>query len=151
MMNLLPIPEILAGLGIAAIAFGVRAAWRAGFTGSGRRGAIAAAPADNECERIRARLIASCVLLVIVSIPLILHLVPPNGIYGFRTGATRSTPAIWYPANAFMGWALSIAAVASATLLVLLPGTAKRWLLWAAFVAPMAGAIALSFAYLSQL
>jgi hypothetical protein len=90
------------------------------------------------------------VLLVIVSIPLILHLVPPNGIYGFRTGATRS-PAIWYPANAFMGWALSIAAVASVTLLVLLPTTTKRWALWAAFVAPMAAAIGLSFAYLSQL
>lgn len=90
-------------------------------------------------------------MLVIISIPLILRLVPPNGIYGFRTEATRSTPEIWYSANTFMGWALSLAAVASATLLLRLPINAKRWVLWGAFVVPLAGAIALSFAYLRQL
>jgi uncharacterized membrane protein len=97
------------------------------------------------------RLLASCVLLVISSVPLILHLVPPNGLYGFRTGATTSTPAIWYPANAFLGWSLSIAGVASAALLVMLPMAAKRWVLWSVFVVPVAGAIALSLAYLSHL
>jgi uncharacterized membrane protein len=91
------------------------------------------------------------VLLVIISVPLILRLVPPNGMYGFRTGATRSTPAIWYQANAFMGWAVSIAAIGSATLLVVLPITAKRWVLWAVFFAPLAVAIVLSFAYLQRL
>jgi hypothetical protein len=72
-------------------------------------------------------------------------------MYGFRTGATRSTPAIWYQANAFMGWALSLAASASATLLVVLPMTAKRWMLWAVFFAPLAAAIVISFAYLQHL
>jgi hypothetical protein len=50
-----------------------------------------------------------------------------------------------------MGWALSIAAVASATLLVLLPMSTKRWVLWTVFVAPVIVAVALSLAYLSHL
>lgn len=152
-MDLVPIPEIVAALLISTIAVGARSAWRAWRTSSRRRETTVTyrAAADREPERTRARLVASCVILVIISIPLILRLVPPNGMYGFRTGATRSTPAIWYAANAFMGWALSIAAVASATLLVLLPLTAKRWTVWAVFVVPLAGAIALSFAYVIQL
>jgi len=72
-------------------------------------------------------------------------------MYGFRTGATRSTPAVWYQANAFSGWALSIAAVASAMLLVALPLTAKRWMLWAVFFGPIALATLLSFAYAGRL
>src|SRR5262245_2789393 len=152
MMNLVPIPEIVAALVISAIAFGIRVAWRVVRSRLGPGGSTATDQASDQVpDRTRARLTASCVLLVIISIPLILRLVPPNGVYGFRTGATRSTPAIWYPVNAFMGWALSIAAVASATLLGLLPMRTKRWMLWTAFVVPVAGAIALSFAYLSQL
>jgi uncharacterized membrane protein len=107
--------------------------------------------AASELPRVRARLIASCVMFAIISIPLILRLVPPNGLYGFRTGSTMSSPAIWYPANAFMGWTLLLAAVVSATLLVMLPATAKRWVLWVALWVPVLGSIAASFAYLNRL
>ena len=100
---------------------------------------------------MRARLFASCVLVAIISVPLILGVVPPNGIYGFRTAVTRSSRAIWYPANAFMGWALLVAAVISAVLLTILPATVKRWLLLATFLVPMLGAIAASFVYLNRL
>jgi hypothetical protein len=153
MMDVVPVPEILAALVVCAIAIATRIAWRAVRAGLRRRAETATpqATGDPEPERIRARLVASCVLLVIISVPLILRLVPPNGMYGFRTGATRSTPAIWYQANAFMGWALSVAAIASATLLVVLPMTAKRWMLWAVFFGPLAAAIALSFSYLQRL
>jgi hypothetical protein len=153
MMDLVPVPEILAAFVVSVIAIAIRVAWRAARGASRGRAETVRhqATSGGEPERIRARLVASCVLLVIVSVPLILRLVPPNGMYGFRTGATRSTPAIWYQANAFMGWALSIAAIASATLLVVLPMTAKRWVLWAVFFAPLAGAIVLSFAYLQRL
>jgi hypothetical protein len=151
--EMVPIPEIVAALVISAIAFGIRVAWTIARTGSGRRGETAShqAAADRGADRARARLVASCVLLVIISVPLILRLVPPNGVYGFRTGATMSTPEIWYPANAFMGWSLSIAGVVSATLLVMLPTTAKRSMLWTVFLVPVAGAVVLSFAYLSHL
>ncbi len=74
-----------------------------------------------DVQRRRARLLASCVLIVLVSVPLILRIVPPNGIYGFRTSLTMSSAAIWYPANAFAGWALLLAAVAAGVLLTFLP------------------------------
>lgn len=152
-MDLVPVPELLAALVVSTIVIALRVAWRAGRAAFGRRAETAARhrTGDPEPEQIRARLVASCVLLVVISVPLILRLVPPNGMYGFRTGAARSTPAIWYQANAFTGWALSIAAIASTTLLVLLPVTAKRWLLWAVFFGPLAAAIVLSFAYLHRL
>jgi SdpI/YhfL family protein len=126
-MDVVPIPEILAALVVSVVAIALRFVWRAGRARLGRRvdRPRQHATVDHEPERIRARLIASCVLLVIISVPLILRLVPPNGMYGFRTGATRSTPAIWYQANAFSGWALSIAAIVSAAWLIVLPATAK--------------------------
>src|SRR5262245_35023792 len=55
-------------------------------------------------ETYRVRLLASCILVAAISVPLIFHLVPPNGVYGFRTSVTRSSQVIWYQANAFMGW-----------------------------------------------
>jgi hypothetical protein len=104
-----------------------------------------------DIQQMRARLIASCVVFAIISIPLILRVVSPNGIYGFRIAATQASRAIWYPANAFMGWALLVAAVVSVTLLIVLPGTVKRWFLLATFLAPMFGAILASFVYLKHL
>jgi uncharacterized membrane protein len=102
-------------------------------------------------QRKRAKLIASCVMIAIISIPLILRVVPPNGIYGFRNAATRSSPAIWYPANAFMGWALLLAAVISAISLVVLPATVKRWVLWVAYLVPLSVALVASLVYLNRL
>jgi hypothetical protein len=147
-MPTLPVPELVVSIVIALVVLGLRTLW--GF----RRGpdnVRQPRPDDTDTQRKRAQLIAACVLFVIISLPLILRMVPPNGIYGFRTAATQSSAAIWYPANAFMGWALSVAAVISAILLVLLPATAKRWLLWATFLAPVFGAIVASFFYLNRL
>lgn len=102
-------------------------------------------------DRYRARLFASAVIISAISIPLILKLVPPNGMYGFRTSVTRSSVDIWYAANAFMGWALLLAAVVSVSGVAWLPGTAKRGVLLAVFLLPLLGAVAASFAYLNQL
>ena len=104
-----------------------------------------------DTDRQRAQLIASCIMLVLISMPLILRVVPPNGLYGFRTHATQSSRAIWYPANAFMGWALSVAAISSGVVLWMLPPTVKRSLVWATFLVPLASALAASFVYLNQL
>lgn len=149
----MPLPEIAVAVVVAVAVLAARALWGlkrvtlipgAGDLELSRQMAI-------DTQRMRARLIASCVLWVLISVPLILKLIPPNGIYGFRIPATQASRAIWYPANAFMGWALSVAAVVSATLLVVLPETVKRWGLWAAFLAPMFGAIAASFLYVKYL
>ncbi|HXS14381.1 MAG TPA: SdpI family protein [Acidobacteriaceae bacterium] len=42
-------------------------------------------------------------VLIAVSIPLVVGLVPPNWIYGFRTAKTMSNPQIWYEANRHAG------------------------------------------------
>jgi hypothetical protein len=102
-------------------------------------------------ERYRARLVASCFVIAAISIPLILHLVPPNGVYGFRTSVTQSSVDIWYAANAFMGWALLMGAVVSGAGLAYLPETAKRWRFLVAFLLPLLTAVVASFAYLGRL
>ena len=151
-VELIPLPEIIAALVIAAVIGATRALFHSSGLFRQRQGIIRP-PADEmtEAVRLRARLIASCVLLATISVPLILRLVPPNGVYGFRIALTRSNPAIWYAANAFMGWALLLAAVAGATLVAMLPATVKRWMVWAAFFVPVFGAIVASFLYATRL
>jgi SdpI/YfhL protein family len=152
-MRLIPVAELFAGLVIGLAVFGLRALW--GFTrppfGRGAERAGERREPGMIVERKRAQLMASCIGLAVLSIPLILRMVPPNGVYGFRVAATQSSPAIWYSANAFMGWALFVAAVISAGVLAVLPVTANRWLLMATFLAPMFAAIAASFAYLNRI
>ncbi len=49
------------------------------------------------------------VVIVIAAIPLILGLVPRNGLYGFRVAKTLKSDAVWYPANRIAGIALLLA------------------------------------------
>src|SRR5262245_61595286 len=102
-------------------------------------------------ERYRWQLVASCLLIAAICVPLIFRMVPPNGVYGFRTSLTRSSRDVWYQANAFMGWVLLAAAVASGTALAMLPATAKRWQLYVTFLGPLLCAVAASFLYLQRL
>jgi hypothetical protein len=150
-MTSIPVPELIAVLVIWLMIFGVRV-----LLGFGRRrrpsSSIPRAGAiDIHNERQRARLFASSAGLALISIPLILKVVPPNGSYGFRTPLARSSPEVWYAANAFMGWALVVAAAISATLLATLPMTARRWALWLAFLLPIACAVVASFLYLQRI
>jgi hypothetical protein len=45
----------------------------------------------------------SGLLLAGLSVPLILHKIPPNGFYGFRSPSTLDNPDLWYRANAYAG------------------------------------------------
>jgi hypothetical protein len=102
-------------------------------------------------EQYLARSLASCVVIAMISVPLILGLVPPNAVYGFRTAFTMSSREVWYPANAFLGWALLIANTVSAIALLMLPEGAKRWMMLVTFIAPILAAVGASFLYLNQL
>jgi hypothetical protein len=42
-------------------------------------------------------------LLAGLSVPLILHKIPPNGLYGFRLPSTIANPTLWYKVNAYAG------------------------------------------------
>src|SRR5262245_39900795 len=94
----------------------------------------------------RLSLSIACAVIAAVSVPMILRKVPPNPAYGFRTRLTMSSPEIWYPANAFAGWALLVAAAISVAALWLLPERAFDLPLapLAAFVVPLLLALASS-------
>lgn len=47
---------------------------------------------------------SSCILLL--ALPLIFGLIPPNRVYGIRTAETLATPRLWYRANRYGGRAL---------------------------------------------
>jgi hypothetical protein len=97
----------------------------------------------------RASLLLACAVTALFSIPLILRKVPPNRFYGFRTPATLSSPEIWYPVNAFSGWALLVASTVSFLLVCLLPDEVVEnpWLGAAAFVVPVGLSLVASLLY----
>jgi hypothetical protein len=80
-----------------------------------------------------------------------LNLVPPNGVYGFRTQQTVSNPEVWFRANRFAGCALFIAAMASAGVLVTYPEYSSGLVGLAVFVMPLVTALAASFAYVRRI
>ena len=51
------------------------------------------------------------IIIVVLTIPLVLGLVPPNRAYGIRTRKTLSTPEIWRRANSFGGAAIGLASL----------------------------------------
>jgi uncharacterized membrane protein len=46
------------------------------------------------------------ILMLVVALPLILGLIPPNRGYGIRTPKTMSNAEVWYRANRAGGWML---------------------------------------------
>jgi hypothetical protein len=69
--------------------------------------------------------VASGVLLMLLSLPLLWGKIPPNGLYGFRIRATLENPTIWYAANKYaakrMLWS-SVCFVAAGLILYFVPG-----------------------------
>ena len=61
-------------------------------------------------------------LVILICVPMILEMVPPNNWYGFRTRRTVSDPNVWYPANRIAGQYLAVAGtvIVLTTLLVFL-------------------------------
>jgi len=76
------------------------------------------------------------ILILLVSIPLVLGVVPRNRVYGIRTCKTLSDDAIWYPANRFGGWALIIASCLSIGLSWAMPYNPIHF---TTFLVPLAG------------
>ena len=94
-------------------------------------------------------LLLVCVVVAIVSVPLMMRLIPPNPIYGVRTRRTMAEPAVWFDVNAFGGAALLGAAGFAAILLMAYSGTLLRsvWLQIFALLLPMAGAVVATLVY----
>ena len=60
-------------------------------------------------------------MLILLGIPLILRIVPPNYIYGFRIHKTLSDDSVWYAANYVAWWDLVLAGVAQLVVLSAYP------------------------------
>ena len=60
-------------------------------------------------------------LLAAICIPLIMRIVPPNAVYGFKTRRIMASESLWYRANFFGGWMLFAGAALGAVLLVIVP------------------------------
>jgi uncharacterized membrane protein len=60
-------------------------------------------------------------IIIALAIPMVLGIVPPNGIYGFRTPYTMSSDEVWYRANRVSGIALVVSGVIWIALVLLLP------------------------------
>ncbi len=55
------------------------------------------------------RWLAAGVVFMIIGVPSILGIIPPNPTTGFRTSKTLSNEGIWYAANRVMGYDMLIA------------------------------------------
>jgi len=86
------------------------------------------------------------------SIPLMLNVVPPNSIYGFRTPRTLANRELWFRANRFAGCALFVASVASAVVFALHPeyASARSPVGLLVFLVPLFAAVVASFAYVRR-
>lgn len=60
-------------------------------------------------------------LFIGLAVPMILRLVPPNGLYGLRVSATFAHSDVWYDANERSGWDLLWLGIALVLLAVGLP------------------------------
>lgn len=77
-------------------------------------------------------------IFVVLSIPLILHKVPRNVVYGFRTCATLADDFVWYEANAYFGRGLVVSSFGSAAAVLMLyrvPGVSQRFFFVSTIVA----------------
>ena len=94
-----------------------------------------------------------CAIVAVACVPLNLKLVPPNGVYGFRTRQTLASPDVWFRANRFAGCALFIASGITAAVYAARPELASGRELpgVAVLLVPLIVALAASFGYLRTL
>ena len=93
-----------------------------------------------------------CGIIAMASIPLILSVVPPNHVYGFRTRQTLANRELWFRANRFAGCAFFTASGVSAGIFATQPeyvsGRSLAGLV--VFVVPLVIALVASFAYVRR-
>jgi uncharacterized membrane protein len=93
-----------------------------------------------------------CAIIAVASVPLMLNVVPPNRVYGFRTQQTLTNRELWFRANRFAGCALFIASGTSAAAFAVHPeyalGLSPMGLV--VFLVPLIAALVASFAYVRR-
>jgi hypothetical protein len=108
-------------------------------------------------EILLALYVFSGLLLAAISVPLIKHKIPPNGLYGFRIPSTMENPDLWYKVNEYAGRRLLVVglgtSIGSAILFFIYPLSVDTYALsclgW--FLALFLWAIITSFLYLKSI
>ncbi len=95
------------------------------------------------------------IIILCVSIPLVLGIVPRNRVYGIRTCKTLSADSIWYPANRFGGWALIISSSISIGVSWMMPYDPIHFtsflIALAGFIVPLMSGVILTLWYCGRL
>ena len=93
-----------------------------------------------------------CVIIAVASIPIMLNLVPPNRLYGFRTRQTLADRELWFRANHFAGFACFIASAVSAFIFLARPeyASARSPAGVVVFLVPLVIALVASSAYVRR-
>ena len=93
-----------------------------------------------------------CAIIAVASVPLMLNVVPPNRVYGFRTQQTLANRELWFRVNRFAGCALFIASVTSAAIFAAHPeyASGRSVVGLVVFLVPLVAALVACFAYLRR-
>jgi hypothetical protein len=95
------------------------------------------------------------IIFLIVSIPLICGIFPPNRGFGIRTAKTMSEPRIWYCANRFAGWALLVSSGIYMAMSAISPLAERDFTVWlihlSAFGIPLLVSLLLIRRYIGKL
>ena len=96
-------------------------------------------------------------IILLLALPLVLGLIPPNRFYGVRTTATLADTRCWYAVNRYGGWTLLGASLFYLAIAALWPSTIAgttdlgRWVLHlAGFAGPLLVSLQLIRAYLQR-
>ncbi len=99
--------------------------------------------------------IIPAILFLLLAIPLILGIMPPNWGYGIRTSKTLSNKEVWYRANRFGGVVIVIASLVYLLVAATVPYSANNFTFWlihlAAFAFPLILALLLVRSYIASL
>ena len=101
-------------------------------------------------------LLIPCIVFVVMGIPFVMGVVPPNPIYGFRIKRTLQDAEVWYPANRVAGlWSIwtgiAAAATSIATLVLGLPLATAALIELLPFIVGIAGMFAHVFRVIHQI
>ena len=93
-----------------------------------------------------------CGIIAVASIPIMLNLVPPNRLYGFRTRQTLANRELWFRANRFAGFACFIGSGVSALIFLAHPeyASARSPAGVVVFLVPLVIALVASSAYVRR-
>jgi drug/metabolite transporter (DMT)-like permease len=97
------------------------------------------------------------VLSIVIAVPMIAGIVPPNPIYGFRVPSTMKDPSLWYPVNRHFAWwmlASGVLLLVATVLFYFFPGINKDFYAIACMMAailPLIIGISSSFRLLAAL